>query len=214
MKDSHEELNTVIHDSLRRDLDRLGVAVSSPITDERRTVLCSHATWVLDVLHHHHVGEDEGVWPLVLSKRGDLQPLVDEMEAEHASLAAASDDLRQTLSRYATDGSEPTREAVGVAVQRMLSATVPHLEHEERQTMPLVLDTLDDADWQYLEKNYFRKGVSFTDSGMTAMWWLDGLDQDRQWVVQETIPKPALWFIRRWFGPRYRRTTKVAWGIA
>ncbi|MEZ5185495.1 MAG: hemerythrin domain-containing protein [Candidatus Nanopelagicales bacterium] len=214
MKNPHEELNTVIHDSLRRDLGRLGAAVSTPMTDERRTVLCSHATWVLDVLHHHHVGEDEGVWPLVLSKRPDLQPLMDQMETEHDELATASDRLRQALSRYAADGSEPARQAVVAAVQDMMSATLSHLEHEERETMPLVLDTLDAGDWKYLEKNHFRKGVAFGEAGMTAMWWLDGLDEDRRWVVQKTIPKPVLWFMGRRFGPRYRRNCHIAWGTA
>lgn len=213
-KNPHEELNTVIHDALRRDLDRLEKAVSAPVPDERRAGLCSHATWVLDVLHHHHVGEDEGVWPLMLTKRSDLQPLMQQMEQEHEKLAAASDGLRNALAGYRADGSDAQQAKVADAVRDMRAATLPHLEHEEREAMPLVLETLDADDWKYLEKNHFRKGVSFGDAGMTAMWWLDGLEDDRRWVVTSTIPGPVLWFMGRRYGPRYRRECQVAWGGA
>ena len=214
MKNPHEELNTVIHDALRRDLVRLERAVSAPVSEDRRAVLCGHATWVLDVLHHHHVGEDEGLWPLVLTKRPDLKPLMEQMEQEHEMLAEASDGLRTALAEYAADGSDTRREAVADAVRNMQATTLPHLEHEEREAMPLVLDTLDQDDWKYLEKNHFRKGVSFGEAGMTAMWWLDGLGDDRRWVVSSTIPGPVLWFMGRRYGPRYRRECQVAWGAA
>jgi len=210
----HNDMNTIIHDALRRDLDRLEVVLQSPSTDERRTALCDHATWVLDVLHHHHVGEDEGVWPRVLAKRPDLQPIVDEMEAEHETLAAASDGLRAAASAYRQSGSEENRAAMAAAVTQMKEATLPHLEHEERETMPLVLDTLDDADWAYLEKNHFRKGMSFSTTGLYGMWLLDGLDERRRQVVGSAIPGPVLWIMKRLYGPRYQRTTALAWGGA
>ena len=100
MPNPHDELNAIIHDALRRDLDRLQMVAEQPQPPQRRTAVREHGTWILDVLHHHHVGEDEGVWPRVLAKRPDLQPLVDEMETEHAALASASDTLRSTLFDY------------------------------------------------------------------------------------------------------------------
>lgn len=208
----HDEMNTIIHDALRRDLDRLATALVQPLPDDRRTTLCNHVAWMLDVLHHHHVGEDEGVWPRVLAKRPDLQPMVDEMEAEHETLAAASDGLRAAAAAYAVDGSERNRQAMSAAVADMKHATLPHLEHEEREAMPLVLATLDDDDWAYLEKHHFRKGMSLGDTGLYGMWIMDGLDQRRQGVVRATIPGPVLWFLQRRYGPRYRRTAQMAWG--
>lgn len=209
---THGEMNTIIHDALRRDLDRLEARLAEPSTDEQRTALCDHVTWMLDILHHHHVGEDDGVWPRVLTKRPDLQPLVDEMEAEHGLLAAASTGLRSAAASYRADGSEQNRQAMAAAVQRMKQATLPHLEHEERETMPLVVATLDDSDWAYLAKNHFRKGLSFSDTGLYAMWVQDGLDERRQGVLRSNIPGPVLWFLSRRFGRRYRRTTQLAWG--
>ena len=208
----HEEMNTIIHDALRRDLDRLEVALRQPLPEDRRTALCGHVDWVLDVLHHHYVGEDEGVWPRVLAKRPDLQPMVAEMESEHEALAAASDGLRAATAVYARDGSERNRLDMAAAVEQMKQATLPHLEHEEREAMPLVLATLDEADWTYLEKNHFRKGMSLGNTGLYGMWIMDDLDQRRQAAVRATIPGPVFWFLRRRYGPRYRRTTELVWG--
>ena len=71
---------------------------------------------MLDSLHHHDVGEDEGVWPRTLAKRPDLQPMVDEMEAEHEALAAASHRLRAAAGEFAGDGSDASRRALAEAV--------------------------------------------------------------------------------------------------
>ena len=207
----HEEMNTIIHDALRRDLARMDETLAGPLPDEQRLALCAHATWILDVLHHHHVGEDEGVWPRVLAKRPDLRPMVDEMEGEHGALSAAAEGLRQALADYAQDGSEATREELVAALQAMTDATLPHLEHEEREAMPLVLQTLDDSDWAYLEKHHFRKGMSFSDQALAGMWFMDGLDAPRQAMVKSQIPGPVLWFMQRRYGPRYRKAASMAW---
>ena len=144
MPNPHDELNAIIHDALRRDLDRLQMVAEQPQPPQRRTAVREHGTWILDVLHHHHVGEDEGVWPRVLAKRPDLQPLVDEMETEHAALASASDTLRSTLFDYGEGRSDES--VLKQAVEQMRAATLPHLDHEEQELMPIVLRTLDEAD--------------------------------------------------------------------
>jgi hemerythrin-like domain-containing protein len=208
----HNEMNTIIHDGLRRDLSRLSQVLQHPVDDAQRQALAQHTEWMLDMLHHHHTGEDDGVWPRTLAKRPDLQPLVDEMEAEHAALSAASDALRAAAEAFGRDGSDATREAFAAAVQHMQDATLPHLDHEERVAMPLVLETLDDADWAYLEKHHFRAGMSFSDEGKVLMWLLDDLDDPRAHMVRGEVPKPIMWLIDRRFGGSYDREAAVRWG--
>ena len=207
----HNEMNTIIHHGLRRDLARLAEALQQPVGDEQRMALVRHTEWMLDTLHHHHTGEDEGVWPRTLAKRPDLQPLVDEMQVEHDTLSAVSDDLRAAARSFGLDGSDATREAFAEAVQRMQEATLPHLEHEEQVAMPLVLDTLDDADWAYLEKHHFRAGMSLSDEGRMLMWLLDDLDDRRARMVRGAVPKPVMWLIDRRYGGSYDREASVRW---
>jgi hemerythrin-like domain-containing protein len=209
---AHQDMNAIIHHGLRRDLDRLARVLERPISDDQREALCRHVSWMLDYLHHHHVGEDEGVWPRTLAKRPDLQPMVDEMEAEHEALAAASDGLRAAAAEYARDGSDAQRRALAAAVAHMQEATLPHLDHEEQVAMPLVLETLDDEDWAYLEKNHFRKGISLGNAAVMFMWLLDDLDARRASIVKGELPGPVFWVLSRVYGPRYDTQARVRWG--
>lgn len=210
--DPVHNMNAVIHRALRRDLERLEAVTRAELPDDRRTALCRHVTWMLDFLHHHHVGEDEGVWPRLLAKRPDLAPLVDRMTAEHEALAAASDRLRSASDAFAADGSAEARARLHDATLAMQEATLPHLEHEEREAIPLVVETFDADDWDHLSRNHFRKGLSFADSGTSLMWDLDDLEPEYAAAVRSEVPGPVLWLMTAIFGPRYDRESATRWG--
>jgi hemerythrin-like domain-containing protein len=210
--DPIHNMNAVIHRALRRDLDRLEVVSRSSMDDAQRAAVCRHVTWMLDFLHHHHTGEDEGVWPRLLDKRPDLAALVDRMSAEHAALAAGSTQLRAASDAFAADGSEAGRARLHDAVVEMQAVTIPHLDHEEREVVPLLVETFDAGDWAYLSKNHFRKGLSFADSGLSLMWDLDDLDPAYGSAVRDEVPGPVLWLMTRWFGGRYDREAAARWG--
>ena len=205
-------MNAVIHRSLVRDLDRLERVTRSDVPDAQRAALTRFVPWLLDFLHHHHVGEDEGVWPRLLAKRPDLAPLVADMGTEHARLAAASDGLRAACAAWATDGSAAARERVHAATVAMQEATLPHLEHEEREIIPIAVDTFDEADWAYLSKNHFRKGLSFRDAGTSLMWDLDDAEPRYADTVRSEVPGPVLGLMTLLNGRRYDREARERWG--
>ncbi|MGG5258004.1 hemerythrin domain-containing protein [Phycicoccus avicenniae] len=210
--DPHHTMNHVIHRALRRDLERLEVVTREPLDDARRAAVCAHVTWLLDFLHHHHVSEDEGVWPLLLRRRPDLAPMVEEMNAEHAVLAAGSDRLRAAAAEHAADGSDAARRRLHDAVVGMQEATLPHLEHEEAVAMVPLVESLSPSDWDDLSRNHFRKGLSFADSGTSLMWDLDDADAATAATVRSEVPGPVLWLLTRLFGGRYDRAAAVRWG--
>ncbi|MEZ5116196.1 MAG: hemerythrin domain-containing protein [Candidatus Nanopelagicales bacterium] len=208
----HTVMNTVIHDGLRRDLERMRQVLSGPVPDDQRVALCRFTPWLLAELHHHHIGEDEGIWPRVLAKAPDLQVLADQMESEHEVLAAAADRLRAAAAAYGEDGSDEKRAAMLAAVVAMQEATLPHLEHEETAAMPVVVEVLDDDDWAWLDKNYFRKGRSLADLGQVGTWFLDDLDPERAALVRTQIPAPLLWVLSLRYGSAYDRAAQRRWG--
>ena len=89
----------LMHHAFRRDLTRFAAAVP-------RTPLDDHATWVAlaerwerfsEILHHHHSGEDAGIWPFLLGRAdaSERETLL-AMEAEHEKI--------DPLLRSAADG--------------------------------------------------------------------------------------------------------------
>ncbi|TFV33499.1 hypothetical protein E4K10_35440 [Streptomyces sp. T1317-0309] len=57
----------IVHGALCRDLDRARTVLTAEPYPEhpRARALGEHVVWLMEVLHAHHTGEDEGLWPLV-----------------------------------------------------------------------------------------------------------------------------------------------------
>ena len=77
----------VIHFAFRRDLAMfVAAAPVRPCTDrDAWRALADRWTLFSVVLHHHHSGEDAGLWPLLQGRAdADERAVLDDMEAEHA----------------------------------------------------------------------------------------------------------------------------------
>src|SRR5215218_717888 len=101
-----EFMNRLFHAALRRDLERVigSLTASRHHSPTQRAALAEHVALVLDLLHHHHTGEDIGLWPLVRRRAPDLGSQLDMMEAEHASIAGAIISTREATQQYAAIG--------------------------------------------------------------------------------------------------------------
>ena len=85
----------IVHSALRRDLVRLRLVLGTPAAKEprRRKALAEHAIWLMDFLHHHHTGEDEGLYPLVVRRNPDAAALCERMDVDHDTITPAMDGL-------------------------------------------------------------------------------------------------------------------------
>src|SRR5919112_2570718 len=97
-----EFMNRLFHGALRRDLNRMirALPVATARPRPQRTAFAEHVTLVLDLLHHPHPGEDQGLWPLVRRRAPDLAAQLDMMEVEHAAVAGAVELTRAAAARY------------------------------------------------------------------------------------------------------------------
>ena len=85
--DTHEMV--IIHRAFRRESRLLAALIAAvPAGDTARArVLAAHFRWYQLGVHHHHTGEDELIWPLLLA-RVDLEAdVVVRMEAQHERVA-------------------------------------------------------------------------------------------------------------------------------
>ena len=92
-------MNRLIHDAVRRDLDRLTSALGSVAdgdSDRARDLDRAFAN-LRNELTHHHEGEDRWIWPM-LANAGIDADLLAAMESEHQAMSEA---LAETSSAAA-----------------------------------------------------------------------------------------------------------------
>lgn len=204
----------VVHDAYRRDFARTRQALTTPPYPEgpRRKAIAAHLTWLMDMLHHHHTGEDDGLWPLVRRKNPDAAALLDAMDADHARLAPAMETLTGAALRYAEDDTAAARTELLAAVDAVCEVLLPHLRSEEDEAMPVVSASITAGEWDAWDQQYNIKPKPLTQLGVEAHWILDGLDPVRYQLAIHLLPAVPRFIVLRGFARRYRRRATAVWG--
>ncbi|MGP3937445.1 hemerythrin domain-containing protein [Nonomuraea sp. KM88] len=125
----------IVHSALQRDLERArAVLTAEPYPRGRqRRALGEHVVWMMDFLHEHHQGEDDGLWPLVRERNPAAGPLLDSLEADHRRIAPAMESLTAVGQRYAGTTTDQARTALVAALDALTQVLVPHLDCEVAQ---------------------------------------------------------------------------------
>jgi hemerythrin-like domain-containing protein len=203
----------IVHSALRRDLVRTRLVLQSEPPPERlrRVAISAHLRWMMDFLHHHHQGEDEGLYPLVVSKNPGAAGLVSEMDAEHTAIAPAINALESAAAEYGAD-SPGSRERVLEALEAMSVVLLPHLQREEAEMMPVVAASISAHDWATWDHATNIKPKGPGQLGMEGHWLIDGADAtDRARVVGLVPPVPRFILLHGFAGIYRRRATRL-WG--
>lgn len=205
-------MNGVIHAALKRDLARIALLTAEPdeLSDVRLRAIGEHTVWLMDTLHHHHVTEDERLFPLIREGNPDAGALLDAMVAEHDAIAAAVTTL-EAAGRAAEAGEEgaATRLHEGVAgLRRVLD---PHLEHEEHSLSPIVPHSVTEEQWAAFEKSN-TAGMKPPQMAFQGHWMLDNLDAGGQAVVKSVVPAVPRFVMLTFLGGPYRKRREACWG--
>jgi Hemerythrin HHE cation binding domain len=168
-----------IHAALRRDLERLRRAShTQPVTPN------VVEGWQLfrRELEVHHRAEDEDLWPRLRSRLTNShdRATLDAMYDEHRKIPDRLEDVAATLE--AGDSAE--------AVEELGRVLVDHLDHEERDALPLVVAQLSGHEWhEFLMfervKRPARERVEF------LTWVLDDAPPQHADAVLRELPPPG-----------------------
>jgi Hemerythrin HHE cation binding domain len=208
-----EFMNRLFHAALRRDLERAigSLTASRHPSPAQRAALAEHVGLVLDLLHHHHIDEDIGLWPLVRRRAPDLGTQLDIMEAEHASVAGAIISTRAAARRqYAATADPSAAHDLRQALVELSGVLLPHLEHEETEVMPRVVRALTDRDRSALSRQQVPSRGSFALAGTRLVWIADGMNQAERAMFNQQVSPTFQWLVDRRYGPVYRRRTALA----
>jgi iron-sulfur cluster repair protein YtfE (RIC family) len=168
--------------------------------------------WLMDWLHQHHTTEDVALWPLIRRQNPGAAALLDTMDAEHAAIGPAMEQVRSAARRYRDDDGDDARQALISALARLKEPLLTHLRDEEVEAMPVVSATITNAEWLDWDKKYNVKGKSLSRLGYEGHWLMDGLDPVRYQKLASLVPRPVFLVLRALYARPYRRACALRWG--
>ncbi|WP_369987530.1 nitroreductase/quinone reductase family protein [Streptosporangium sp. 'caverna'] len=121
-----------IHDAFRRELTliRRELAESGPGLGAQLRVNC---LTLCQGLHHHHLGEDGGMFPALERHHPEMAPALERLRHEHEAVGRLLTRLKALISG---DGTDPG--TLLAEVDRLTAELEAHLDHEERQLVPIL----------------------------------------------------------------------------
>jgi iron-sulfur cluster repair protein YtfE (RIC family) len=143
----------VVHTAFRREFAEAPALIRSvPAGNrERAQRVGDHVQLMLEMLHHHHDGEDRLLWPKLLDRvEADLRPVVELMERQHEGIHAELERATELLGRWRTGAGEDDREQLAGCVERLTAVLEEHLAAEEEQLLPLAARCLTQQEWDQL----------------------------------------------------------------
>jgi hemerythrin-like domain-containing protein len=140
----------VVHTAMLREF-RLAPGVVSRVAGgdrARARVVDAHLDLVSGLLHHHHSGEDELLWP-VLEPRlpAAARAQLEVAESQHAGIEEVLDRVATARVSWVETAEDPSRGELAEALTALHGLLAEHLEFEERHLLPLVAAHCTEAEW-------------------------------------------------------------------
>ncbi len=170
-------MNRLIHDAVRRDLDRLTSALGSVAdgdSDRARDLDRAFAN-LRNELTHHHEGEDRWIWPM-LANAGIDADLLAAMESEHQAMSEALAETSSAMAGFAATGSASDAAAARESVVGCRTVVEQHLTHEEEDLEPVVIPLFESPEWKQVEKKLSRQPPRV--AGPFFAWITDGMSDE------------------------------------
>ncbi len=189
----------VMHHAFRRDLVMFADAAAATPADDRDTWEALAERWRIfsTVLHHHHSGEDAGLWPRLMQEAtADERETLEAMEAEHAEIDPILTACARAFGRVRTTTDPGTAAFLAERLAAARDSLLHHLHHEETEAMALVQKYLTTADWHHIEQTNFKnKKVSLRELAETVPWIMHELPQPYagELAAEAGLPMRLLW---------------------
>jgi hemerythrin-like domain-containing protein len=151
-------------------------------------------------LHHHHEGEDELMWPLLLERAPMDSALVLRMEEQHERIGELYQRAADNAAVFADTAAPGSRAELAETLTELMAALSEHLRDEEVHILPLVERVLTVPEWEALAKDRLLVFLGFLLDANTAA-------RGREFMAQLPMPARVAWKVvgRRSFAREYRR---------
>lgn len=146
---------------------------------ERAGLVASYYFNVLRLLHGHHEGEDELIWPRLYDRCPEQAQAVELIAGQHREVVPLIGTACKQVEQWSGTADQADGEDVLATFSHLQDALVPHLDQEEQVVLPLCSRYIKQEEWDELPTH-----------GMKTF------DGDKPWLimglVREQMPPPAL----------------------
>ncbi|AKG43027.1 hemerythrin domain-containing protein [Streptomyces xiamenensis] len=150
------------HRAMLRDLDRIArtaTALAKTPDPDRTRALVAYARRLTELIHHHHEGEDEVLWP-VLRERGADEEALSLLQEEHAALEGKLAAFGEAIEALSPDGTGA--EALADAATAVRELLAVHTADEERELAGRLAPALNAKVWARFEKSMVTSAARWT----------------------------------------------------
>ena len=182
----------IVHRTFRKasqEAARLVRAAPAP-SPARVTFLADHIDFGIMMLHVHHEGEDELLYPKLIERVPDQAPMTEQVDHEHQTIKIALDASSAACAAWRQRPTAETGEALAASLDHLDEVVQPHLDDEEQKIVPLAAVTLTQQEWDAMAKHGVTqmprnmRGVAF---GMM----LEPLNQADRAYMMKHLPAPV-----------------------
>jgi hypothetical protein len=145
----------IIHETFRRAYDESAHLIRANPTPSpgRVTFLADHVDFGLTMLHRHHEGEDEILYPLLVERAPEHATRTEQIDREHQAVRGTIDAAQSACAKWRATPTADAGEALAAALDAVNTALIPHLDNEEREIVPLAAVTVTQDEWNSLAKH-------------------------------------------------------------
>jgi len=131
------------------------VRASSGASPERVAFLADHLEFGVLMLHVHHGGEDELLYPKLIERVPDQVPMIKEIDTQHQDISAALDATSAACAAWREHPTAESRDAFAAELDTLNALINRHLTDEEEKIVPLAAVTLTQEEWNEVGKHGF-----------------------------------------------------------
>ena len=146
-----------VHEAFRRGLRDAGPQIAAIDGDpERAARFAAYLGDLLFLLHAHHDGEDELLYPLLVERVPDERALFDEMDAQHRGVTDALSACLRASDSYGESASTTNADTLREACDVLGATLEGHLDQEETDILPLAQVWIAPDEWGQLPGHTMR----------------------------------------------------------
>lgn len=182
----------IVHRMFRREcalLPQLVAAVAGGDLARARTV-AGHAREVLDMLHHHHVGEDELLWPRLSARTRFHADLLARMDSQHQGLAVLLEHAATSFTAWQNAPTAPTSTALNALLKQLSAGLNEHFDEEEAAVLPIVERVITATEYQEVGQRGLVS-IPLTRRLVVLGYLLEGATPQERSDFLAAVPAPA-----------------------